>query len=529
MLVLTFQFDPQVFEQRFAAVLSRPGIRVDVVSGEPPTQPKREEYNFWLANWRGTFHPKMLLLLANDRVSVGIGSANFTRGGMGANLECWQFFEDTSIEDRSILGNVGTFLASLSRQRIVTKRIELDEVLQALPPPESGGICSTCDGQLFQRVTSQLKRPIQRLDILSPLNSDPTPLISKLRAALEIKEVCFYTSMENGKVPPITGCNRYYDLTIPKNDTEDGDVQRHYEMLHAKIYAFHYGKHVHVFWGSANASASAWLRTGPMASVDFLAHSRMTSREWQGFRDRLPGHHQWKEKSPAADAEFPKNEPEGCEAIRLLNAFWDGKRLILGASANKRMSLSLKTSKPTIAVQVVFKEGEANVPHEAAERLGFKPGSIPSTLHYRFSSAGWRELPVNSVGMLPGRPDMDVAALLFWRYAGRVLPSGAGQTPEIPQARNGAEEEHFEHEEEELTQSLHQGALDRFVLQWRLNVRWIVACSGKNPSLLKHRFWEAQSLIDAEAKEHPEMWPNCRREFIDGFFRENLEKIKWPL
>src|SRR5579862_6092364 len=87
LLALTYEFDPSAFERAFESIL-RQDVQVDIVAGVAFSGTSSDA-RLWGARWPGTFHPKMLCLLANDVVSIGLGSANMTSSGLRENLETW--------------------------------------------------------------------------------------------------------------------------------------------------------------------------------------------------------------------------------------------------------------------------------------------------------------------------------------------------------------------------------------------------------------------------------------------------------
>jgi hypothetical protein len=205
----------------------------------------------------------------------------------------------------------------------------------------------------------------------------------------------------------------------------------------------------------------------------------------------------------------------------LLNAVWDGRKLLLEASQPCIVKFWLRTEESRkIQVILEFKNGTAAVSASAARHLGFSSGAAPQVLEYALRNRGpWRELAVNVPSHISaGLGGCDVAALLFWQYTGRGFPGSNGSSAPIAASGDASKDAEVDNEEEELTRSLHQGALDRFVLQWRLNIHRIVACSGKNRDLLKKRMAEARRLIDTESEERPELWPTERREFVEDLF-----------
>jgi hypothetical protein len=225
---------------------------------------------------------------------------------------------------------------------------------------------------------------------------------------------------------------------------------------------------------------------------------------------------------------FPKDPPPVTDRFRLLNAVWTGRKLSLEGNCSGEEKLWLRSCKSSaVKVLLKFKSNRASVSPEAAARLGFSTGPAPETLRYGLRTQKPQEIIVNDLShVAAGLGSSDVASLLFWRYTGRLLPgSGAGSAVLRAHEING--EGGLGIEEEELAHCLHQGALDRFVLQWRLNARRIESCSGKNCKLMEQRFKEARQLICAEAEERPGEWPGHRRKFVEDLFDQTLREAEW--
>jgi hypothetical protein len=523
-LFLTFQFDPAVFEAKFDRLLQRPGIRIDVVAGEPPTRPKRSHYFFWQANWRGTFHPKMAVLLAGANIAVGLGSANLTSGGLGTNLECWQFFGDTE-GDLPVLAGVRAFLEALRSGSLVSNHLEIKELIEALPRADSHCLAYTLRGQLLDQVAQVVGSEARRLDIISPLNCDPALVVSRLRQRFKPNKICLY-SRTHERFPHVPGCDECFYLRPPEPSFEEDSVVRRLGMPHAKMYAFYGKTRVDLFWGSANLSASAWVRTGHKANVDFLVHSRVSAKEWTTLRDKLPAGYRWRPAMPTDEEKLLEEVPLEDSSFRLLNAVWDGRRLWLESDRRGVVSLWLRTPKSSKRrFSLKFGKPGVSLGVKEAKKLGFGPEAAPEVLDYAVSGAReWQQVVVNSSTRAGLTGPCDVASLLSWQYAGRGLPmpTVGGGSPRPNPLEETAEP--VEVEEEELTQCLHQGALDRFVLVWRLNVRRMRCSSGQNRGLLRERITHARRLVKDEAVTNSPLWPKERLKFVQRLFKEALEE-----
>ena len=70
-----------------------------------------ESANYEMRLVADIFHPKVICLLADGQVCVGLGSANLTSSGMAENLEAWAWFN--APEDHPVLAGVRRFLQEM--------------------------------------------------------------------------------------------------------------------------------------------------------------------------------------------------------------------------------------------------------------------------------------------------------------------------------------------------------------------------------------------------------------------------------
>jgi len=523
-LSLTYRFDPALFEARFESVLTRGNIQCDVVTGEKSesASPRRLEYHIWRANWPGTFHPKILVLLANDQIAVGLGSANLTAGGLGGNLEIWRFFTQRS-DDRPVLAGLRKFFELLRERRIISKGVKIEEFIRGLPEMENHALMTTLAGPLIDQVKARLANPITKVEIVSPIYCDPQKVVLQIRKAVGVPPCILYTNMR--KVPKIQGINVYWDLVPPTGFDEDEKLIR-FTMPHAKIYAFISSREVDLFWGSANLSPSAWLMAGRKANVDLLVHTRVSFFEWKRLRDRLPAGHKWEKTSPAKKGTFPIEE-RVVEKWRLLNAVFDGNILSLEGSRSGHFPLRLRSFNRGNGFRnmYTFQNSTAIVPQSISRRLGLFSANPPQEIQsFEDSEKAWLSIPVNYLDDLYGLgKKFDVADQLFWQYTGRIPPSRGGKGPSTRKPYPGDPDTN---EERELTQSLHQGKLDEFVLKWRLIALKIARNYRKNIDLMQYHFQNARSLIRTEAKENPAGWPQPQVKFVKKLFESLLKEAR---
>jgi hypothetical protein len=526
MLALTFQFHPQVFESRFGWVLERGNIQCDIVTGEEVDSPRNIPYPYriWRANWPGTFHPKVFILLANDRVTVGIGSSNLTSGGLGGNLEAWDFFSAGENSARPVLMGIREFLEDLRKEGIVSDRVNLEELILALPKgkDKDHALLSTLRGSLIDQVGERISKKVSKIDIVSPINCNPTKLIGEIINKTGASECNLFTNTK--KLPKIEGVDKYWDLVPPSRPDED-EKYSVFATPHAKIFSFSSASMVDIFWGSANLSPSAWLKKGRAANVDILVHSRVSPGDWKRMQNNLPAGHKWKEAKPKKYAEFPVDPPPRPNEWRLLHAIWDGKILTIEASRSGKIFMILRSPNNGKSIRGFFRFDDRclNLSQKSLSRLGFSNQAPPDAIQWRTAKDGeWQFLPINLLNFMAGSGgSTSVADFLFWRYTGRSFPKPNGPPKPKPPTKHETE-----YEEDELTRSSHQGRLDQFVLKWRAIGRRIEGSCGTNVGLLEERITEALRLMEKEAQERPPEWPSYKRDFVEELFDEFLKVAK---
>lgn len=165
-LLLTFNFEAPFFEGRILGRLRALGARVAVLADAGVWDPDPitlgnagRAYLVSPVVLPGAFHPKLVLLVGDDRALALIGSGNVSRGGWALNAELWNTFEATSGQAPSALFELAPWLEQLSRSSIgmsVPARQRLRDVADALSRVLDG--CRHTDDT--SRLIANLDRPI---------------------------------------------------------------------------------------------------------------------------------------------------------------------------------------------------------------------------------------------------------------------------------------------------------------------------------------------------------------------------------
>jgi len=530
LLALTYEFDLGAFHRAFENILQWQ-VRVDVVRGTRDKYGDREPTNLgsgsvprvWRAQWKGTFHPKMICLLADDEVMVGIGSANLTAAGLGERLETWQYF--TKEYDVDLLAGVRNFLTRALEKNIIPSQVNCEEIIEALPKSSASAtpLLSTLHGSLIDQIVATVLKPVKRIDIVSPIDGNPEPVLSKLVDRLARRPEIHLFS--NDPVPRLVHTTHYYKLLRPSrvaSDAEDGI--RILTSVHAKIFAFETSTHVDVFWGSANLSQPAWLAVGSGANVDILVHSRVPQKEWRKLRDKLPPKHKWAITKPSKKADIERKEVASWE---ILYASVEHGHVHFAANMPGLLNVRLRTQTAETQCKLNFRKqnGEIHARLEsiAATQLGIKDPPYPRFIKAQMPDIGWQNIPLNNLDTISGDSSVrSLEDLLLWEFTGRTFVKRT-RTKKLPSPDDDDNEKPDSVEEEELSHFTHQGGLDELVLKWRVIAKRVALSSGANDQLKLSRLKDILSRVERSALESPNEWPSFKRRFV----QKVLERA-WP-
>ena len=274
------------------------------------------------------FHPKLMLLVAQDRALAIIGSANLTRGGIERNMELAMRFE-LSLDDgspRQLFESIAKYLAGPLRREVRGQALrDLDDTAVALreviahsPRPDKPTphfFLHNYDQSLWRQVLRKLPtRRLRRVLILSPfyepdsasfVEEDPTVDESGKSIIHSLFED-FEFAPRNGERPisfyfhdPGAYCALPIDKLLAKRDiislhaqsNSGTDVRR----LHAKLMLFesaadsNAGPFVAVLSGSPNFSAAALLETVPQGNSEIAVLTLMEGprAKWKAVIDGL--------------------------------------------------------------------------------------------------------------------------------------------------------------------------------------------------------------------------------------------------
>ena len=291
-LAFTFGYDGDVAAERiFTPLIERYGVRHPLViaSGAVDAGTALGIHVLRAPRRSGFFHPKLVLAVREDAVFVAIGSANLTRGGLGANLELMTALVFGKDKERpppravleGILGFARKVIAGLSvaddsRAKALQVIHAAEIVRSGLPEPRKAADLRFLHSY-EEPLWSQLRAihgddPVVHLSIVSPFFEVDDPALdesdSLLRYALgdglswapraKSPRCTLHTAALGGLMPlPRAALEELGALVEVRPQALSIEPRR----LHGKLIAIFGKKRTTVLWGSPNFTPAALLRS----------------------------------------------------------------------------------------------------------------------------------------------------------------------------------------------------------------------------------------------------------------------------
>jgi hypothetical protein len=269
-LFLTFNADVAFLERGVLGLCQSMGARVTVIADAGMWRPDPlamigagTQYLVGLASHSGAFHPKLTLLVGDDRVLALIGSGNLTMGGWQHNSELWNVLRAEDGQAPQALFALTQWLGLLpgsvrlaSDHAAALNRVadRLRATLERFTPIDDGAQLIT---NLDRSFLSQLPGgPVDELTLYAPFIDENASAVRALVEHFPTPKLTLVvqpglTVVEPQALAGVLGGQA--GLTIV------ADTSRRYR--HAKLLEWRRGPHRQVLTGSANLSAAAMLNT----------------------------------------------------------------------------------------------------------------------------------------------------------------------------------------------------------------------------------------------------------------------------
>jgi hypothetical protein len=239
----------------------------------------------------GVFHPKLVFLRAGHHVRVCVGSSNLTSGGLGANLELWAHSDDPEVCRAAAF-----FLTQLSDHEGVVldppAERALARALMGIERRPSRRLWTSLGGSF----PTHLRGPDSGLASARAVHIVSPAYVSRggIGAVLEPFRSRGVTVYTDGPLSHAEARFKYFEPPVAADDEDDNDAaapeRRTPAALHTKAYLFEGRRESTLWFGSANWTVQALLRT-PNAggNVEVLLKTRLGADEATVLLGELSG------------------------------------------------------------------------------------------------------------------------------------------------------------------------------------------------------------------------------------------------
>ncbi|XXX77700.1 hypothetical protein WMF30_02840 [Sorangium sp. So ce134] len=293
-VICTYTFDSQFFEgyclDRFAALRDNGNITVvldrgtydGLVAGPVAQWPRLANVRYLLHPVKAprTFHPKVFLLATRTRGLLAVGSANFTKPGLGSNAELvgvYRFEKGKREQHRNLFGQAVRFLRALAAGWPgVDLGSNLDELVRDADwlgdgsEPGPGRLIHSLDGPLWPTICEGITAPVDAVHILSRYFDAEPALLDSVAATLRPRTIGLWT--QNGITTMTSAWLRHPLVTKGTASirlcsyNDDG----HRQPLHAKAVMIVTGKTARLAFGSANFTSAGMFSPASRGNVEAM-------------------------------------------------------------------------------------------------------------------------------------------------------------------------------------------------------------------------------------------------------------------
>ncbi len=214
------------------------------------------------SHYKGTFHPKILLLVGETEIRLVLTSGNTTEGGVLANADLiarFDFGPDSSTDRSSkIIAAAFQYLRALAGWNEAA-RSHFTSAVVAHPwldaTSESDFYFSPQNESLFDRIIAKVGKDVDGIEIYSPFFDTDFAVPRKLRSQYPKVPITCWSGRTEIEV---LNLNILDELKKERIEVR-GPAELNKKQFHAKLFRFRCGKQSLYFWGSANATRAALL------------------------------------------------------------------------------------------------------------------------------------------------------------------------------------------------------------------------------------------------------------------------------
>ncbi len=243
------------------------------------------------SHYKGSFHPKILLLVGESELRLVLTSGNATVGGVLANSDLIARYDFSSeFNDQRATGIIGAafqYLRNLSgwnelaRSHFATA-VDVHPWLNSTTN-ETDFLSSPQNQTLFDRMIARAGKDVDEIEIYSPFFDTDFAVPRKLRTLYPKIPISCWSGKSEIEVLSLNIVDELRKARVNVRGPEGLNKKQ----FHAKLIRFKRGKESLYFWGSANATRAALLLSD--FNAEFLVCEQVTNSNFHIFQSKGRG------------------------------------------------------------------------------------------------------------------------------------------------------------------------------------------------------------------------------------------------
>lgn len=217
----------------------------------------------------GAFHPKLILLLGEDKAKLFIGSANITTSGMSVNNEAFNVIEYSAKKPDylDVINDAIHFFLDINSISYQLDRELLEEIeqLNYYHRANENGVIKlihNLDTPLLNQIQKYIKDPVKEIRVAVPYYDNSLSALSEMVSAFPDAKTFLY--LQNSKCSfskkSFAGSGLQAH-TLVYEGFKDNQLNGHNNFYHGKVFSFKTDNAAYMLYGSSNCTQAALMKT----------------------------------------------------------------------------------------------------------------------------------------------------------------------------------------------------------------------------------------------------------------------------
>lgn len=218
---------------------------------------------------KGSFHPKLVLLLGKKKARLFIGSANIKTSGYSTNNEIFNFidFNENSPENLDIIVSAMQFFIEINRISFQLDNAILDEVrhlsyYRKALPNENIRFISNINDSILNQTSDFIKEGVTEIKVAVPYYDNELAALRSIKECFPKAKVRLYIQNKYSSFPiALNNSEKIVQNINAYTSFKDCSKNCSGNFYHGKVFLFKSTKTSYVLYGSANCTQAALIKT----------------------------------------------------------------------------------------------------------------------------------------------------------------------------------------------------------------------------------------------------------------------------